>query len=108
MALPKGPVYQQLGARIRELRTAISMTQAELAHATSLTRTSITNIEKGRQPVQVHVLLLIADALGVKTTDLLSPFDRVLGDSRITMPRGLDASVSDWVKRVLREDANGG
>ena len=36
-----------------------------------LTRTSITNIEKGRQPIQLHSLYLVAQSLGVEVKDLL-------------------------------------
>lgn len=39
--------------------------------ALGLSRTSITNIERGRQPIQLHTLYKIADVLGVEPTALL-------------------------------------
>jgi transcriptional regulator with XRE-family HTH domain len=60
------------GAGKRELVAAASaagegtgLTQEALASQVSLTRTSITNIEKGRQKFLLHTLFDIASALGV-------------------------------------------
>lgn len=53
------------------------MTQDTLAQKLSLTRTSIINIEKGRQQVLVHTLADIASALGVPVGELLPPQDDV-------------------------------
>jgi transcriptional regulator with XRE-family HTH domain len=47
------------------------MSQEALADLVSLTRTSITNIEKGRQKLLVHKLLEIAGALGIDVVSLL-------------------------------------
>lgn len=55
-----------LGAVILELRKRKRVTQIELAKAVGLERTSITNIEKGKQKISVHTLAAIADALGVE------------------------------------------
>jgi transcriptional regulator with XRE-family HTH domain len=53
------------------------MTQDNLALRLSLSRTSIINIEKGRQQVLVHTLADIASALGVPMTELVPPQDEV-------------------------------
>lgn len=107
VATPKGAVYQQLGLRIRKLRTEARMTQEELGHATSLTRTSITNIEKGRQPVQVHLLLQIADVLGTRASILLAPLERDPAGPEVELPQGLDRSKAEWALRVLGEGSRG-
>ncbi len=49
------------------------LTQAELGGAVGLTRTSITNIERGRQRILVHTLFEIAAELGIEPRDLLPP-----------------------------------
>lgn len=49
----------------------MEMTQEELGRQVGLTRTSITNIERGRQRVQVHTLYAIAGALRVQPAELL-------------------------------------
>jgi DNA-binding XRE family transcriptional regulator len=67
--------YVVLGRQIAQARQS-KMTQEDLALKVSLTRTSIINIEKGRQQLLVHTLVDIAAALGVPVTDLLPP----LGD----------------------------
>ena len=49
------------------------MTQEAFAKAVGLSRTSITNIESGRQPVSLHTLYAMADILAVEIGDLLPP-----------------------------------
>jgi transcriptional regulator with XRE-family HTH domain len=65
------PFYASLGKRIAKVRTSRKTTQEELAKRLSLTRTSIINIEKGRQQVFVHTLTDLARALGVSPSHLL-------------------------------------
>jgi transcriptional regulator with XRE-family HTH domain len=64
-------VYAAIGSAIRARRDAIAMTQKALAELTGLSRTSITNIERGGQAVLVHQLLELAKALRVPPTSLL-------------------------------------
>ena len=64
-------VYIEIGKRIAAARVASGMTQAELAEAISLSRTSVTNIEVGRQKILVHMLLEIAALLRVEVSKLL-------------------------------------
>jgi transcriptional regulator with XRE-family HTH domain len=63
--------YLVVGELIRAARGAARMTQAQLAEGANLTRSSIANIEAGRQRVPLHVFALIADALDVRPTRLL-------------------------------------
>lgn len=63
--------YAEVGRRIAVTRKKREITQAGLAKKISLTRTSITNIEKGRQKILIHTLIEIADILDVKLSDLL-------------------------------------
>lgn len=53
-----------LGLNIRALRKMRGMTQAELAARAGVERTSITNIEAGRQMLTVATINAIAGALG--------------------------------------------
>jgi transcriptional regulator with XRE-family HTH domain len=83
----------------------VKLSQDSLARAVGLSRTSITNIEKGRQPVQVHLLVKIADALGATSASLLpaQPKDarRVSGEAL----RKLPAESKRWVEKVLSTTA---
>lgn len=54
-----------LAARIRRLRTALGMTQAELSEATGITRSHISAIENGRCNIRLDSVDKIARALGV-------------------------------------------
>jgi transcriptional regulator with XRE-family HTH domain len=64
-------LYREIGARIRAEREDLGFDQIELAEHIGLTRTSITNIEAGRQRMLIHTLYALADALGVSITCLL-------------------------------------
>lgn len=63
--------YEEVGRRIRTARKEWKLTQEELGARVSLTRTSITNIEKGRQKLLLHTLADIAHALRVEPVRLL-------------------------------------
>lgn len=64
-------IYKEFGCRLRDARKAADMTQESLAEQVGLSRTSITNIEKGRQRIPLHVLFLLASAVGVHPATLL-------------------------------------
>src|SRR2546423_14326366 len=65
------PLYAALGKRIRALRRQANLSQEDVAERVGLTRTSITNIERGRQQLQIHTLVAIAHTLGVRLDELL-------------------------------------
>jgi transcriptional regulator with XRE-family HTH domain len=66
-------IYESVGKRIQELRTAKRITQAMVAEEARLTRQSVANIEHGRQRFLLHTLIDIARALGIPPADLLPP-----------------------------------
>jgi DNA-binding XRE family transcriptional regulator len=55
-----------LGPHIKALRRMKRMTQAELAQAVGLERTSITNIERGNQALTDVMALKMAEVLGYR------------------------------------------
>jgi len=63
--------YEAFGERVRSYRSAGGMTQEELAAKVGLSRTSITNIEKGNQQVLLHQLQIFSEALAVRVEQLL-------------------------------------
>lgn len=63
--------YPAVGAAIARRRRELGLSQAALASAIGLTRTSISNIEKGRQKMLLHTFLDIATALAVPPEKLL-------------------------------------
>ena len=67
-----GPIYEAFGNAIREARQDADMTQGDLGLKVGLTRTSIVNIEQGRQRVLLDDLFVFAKALKVKPQKLFS------------------------------------
>lgn len=61
----------KLGKRIRELRLAAGLTQAELARRTGIHRPNIARVEAGRHTPSLETLARIAQAIGVPTTRVL-------------------------------------
>lgn len=60
-----------LGKRIRELRSALGLSQEEFAHRAGLHRTYIGAVERGERNVSLDNILAIARALRVSTSELL-------------------------------------
>lgn len=64
-------MYPRVGERLRQARVERGLTQEALGQAIGLTRTSVVNIERGRQKVMLHTLYAVAEALRVSLMDLL-------------------------------------
>lgn len=101
-------VREQFGRTIRGARRERGLSQGALAALVELNRTSITNIEAGRQGVSVEALLDLAEALQVAPGDLLptrpSKSEEVL-PGRLT--RGLRDDEEAWVSQIVRSTARG-
>lgn len=98
--------YQEFGRRVREARrNANRMTQETLARRLRLSRTSITNIEKGDQGVPLHTFVQMAAILGVEPAFLLPA--AALGDAPEPVPArllgGLDKAERRFVGRVVAD-----
>lgn len=63
--------YRELGKQIAVKRRSLNKTQEELAKAVGISRTSITNIEKGGQRILAHTVFEIARELGTDLSVLL-------------------------------------
>ena len=61
----------KLGQRIRELRLAAGLTQAELARRTGIHRPNIARVEAGRHTPSLETIARLANAIGVPTTRVL-------------------------------------
>ncbi len=61
-----------IGSRIRALREARAITQAQLARVAGISRPTLANYEAGRQTMTVRALDAIARALGVDLDELVA------------------------------------
>ncbi len=73
MAIRK--LYVDFGDRVRRRRTELGLTQDAVARQIELSRTSVANIEAGRQAVLLHQLIDIARALDAPADTLLPEDD---------------------------------
>lgn len=96
--------YIELGRLIKEKRKRILLNQSALGDSVGLSRTSITNIERGRQQVALHMLYEIASALRVEPQDLL-PAKRFLEKKRTLRlsDRHLSQEVADKIAELYTE-----
>lgn len=68
---PIETVYRQFGSKVESIRAALGITQEELAKRVSLKRTSICNIETGRQRILLDDVEKFAIALGTSPKFLM-------------------------------------
>lgn len=94
-------LYRLIGERIKSAREGVGLSQAKLAKRLGLSRTSIVNIEAGRQRAPVHVLWHIAESIGTEL-GLLIPNQ---SDYRAqTDPVSLDAEMITKIEEAANGD----
>ena len=94
-------LYQEIGRRVARARTAAGLSQAKLAAKVKVTRTSVVNIERGRQRPPVHLLWAMAEALDVEAGSFL-PRRRELAERGA--PVQLDATTVASIEQAARDD----
>ncbi|HAA30005.1 MAG TPA: hypothetical protein DCE56_22860 [Cyanobacteria bacterium UBA8553] len=95
--------YRDLGRRIREAREKRHLTQEALAVEVSLTRTSVTNIEKGRQQLLVHTLVEISRALNVAPESLL-PEPQSSTQELDDLLKTESPQAQEWIRAVVDKE----
>lgn len=65
--------YLEVGEKVRAVRKAAGMDQENLARHLGLSRTTIINIEKGRQRLSLEQAWLISHIFEISITNLLPP-----------------------------------
>ncbi len=63
--------YYAIGQRIRKIRKAHELSQEQLAEQIGISTTHMSHIETGNTKLSLPVLVAIANALNVRTDDLL-------------------------------------
>jgi transcriptional regulator with XRE-family HTH domain len=91
-------VNTQAGKAVARARKKIHLSQEDLARVLNITRTSVSNIERGKQSMSLTMFCKIADILHVSAPDLLS---QAL-DSNYQPKADIDAPA--WVQRMISEN----
>lgn len=99
--------YSVVGGRIKEIRTRSRMTQNELARHLGLTRSSVANIEAGRQRVQLHWLAQIAVMLDADIKDLVELPERERESLDMPDTEKLPDSTAEFVAIAMRRAGGG-
>lgn len=68
---PDDNLYRLIGLRVANFRNKKKISQAALAEQVGVARTSVTNLESGRQRVTLDHLNQIAEVLGVELSELM-------------------------------------
>jgi transcriptional regulator with XRE-family HTH domain len=107
VATPTDPYYERVGERVRTRRQSKRITQEALAVALGVNRTTLVNIEKGRQRLAVHQLVRIADHLGCPAAELIpsNEEDTLLSDRQRSNVR--DEVALGFVRDVAAEARRG-
>jgi len=99
--------YRGLGSKIAVGRKKAHLTQEHLGRVVGLSRTSITNIEKGRQPIFAHTLAQLATVIQVPVAELIKQ-DQSGGVAK-DLPsnvEGLDPRKQQWIRRIVALDGD--
>lgn len=93
------------GAAVRRLRERRTITQAELAERVGLGRTSMTNLERGRQNPPLSLLPDLARALGVTPTELINEATSAPGevDHDVLATTVQDDQLRKWANQVIAD-----
>lgn len=102
--------YKEFGKKLKDFRGKAHLTQSELAERVGLSRTSVTNIEVGRQKIPLHLLYTLAASLGVEPAQLLPRKEnlsvRYSASGSLTELLGKSFELNDasheWLARVLK------
>jgi transcriptional regulator with XRE-family HTH domain len=105
-------LFKLVGRRVQKRRKG-RYSQEELADLIGVSRTSITNLERGRQRIPLHQVAGIAHALGCEISDLLPTLEELgppqATESRSEEPRVVVGDLTPGARAVLeRYTAKGG
>lgn len=97
-------IYAEVGRLIRQRRRQLELTQEQLASVVGLSRTSLANIENGRQKVLVHHLFAFASSLGMEPAELLPrATSRLVTRDEVKFPKHLSAHHRSQLATLIDE-----
>jgi transcriptional regulator with XRE-family HTH domain len=100
-------LYKEIGQRVKAKRLKLKLTQGQLANAAGVLRTSITNLEAGRQKTPLHVLYELCAVLEIEMVELLPSRSSVMQPETVSMEiGGRVAAVPPKSAKVLQKLLN--
>lgn len=105
-------IYKEIGQRIRIARENKNLTQEDLGKLVNLTRTSITNIEGGKQKIPIDSLYNFAEVLNTNVYSLLPNEGTLL--QNIQLPgyeediSQIDTDIIIFAKKIYAHSIQGG
>ncbi len=108
MQIEKERLYEMIGTRVRSRRMLGHLTQSQLAQAVGVLRTTISNIESGRQQAPLDVLYNICAVLKCDIGALLPSVGELTQVSTVLMDidgitHQLPPRTAQFVKQLLEE-----
>lgn len=97
-------LYREFGRLLRRRRERAHLSQEVLGKRVGLTRTSISNLEAGRQRLPLHLVYRFADVLGIEPGELM-PHPDESEDGLEGLLNDVDELRRDWVRRVIGQVA---
>lgn len=95
-------LFQYIGQRLRERRQAIDVTQADLAQRLGILRSSLANIESGRQRVPLITLYRLCFELNSDLTSMLPSVDTIVPRNTIVVtPESAPPKTLAIINRLL-------
>ena len=96
-------VQAGFGSRLQQARNEKNLSQKQLAEALRITRTSVSNIERGRHRVFLDQVYLAARFIGVNVQDLLPPRDEIfVSPAEPSLAEGVPDSVVEELSSVAK------
>lgn len=97
----KDPALAQIGARMRQLRTSLRLTQAEVAEAAGIEPSFYGQLERGTNTPSVKTLMAVAEALHVAAADLLPSPNHPIGQRYTSVIEGMLSKLPDRDQRLV-------
>lgn len=88
MRVGENELYRLIGERLRQRREELGLKQSDVAAEVGLRRTSVTNIEAGKQKPPLHVLYGVCIALDIEPAQLLPSNTEVLAHRLVAVEVG--------------------
>ena len=86
--------FENLGPRMKDLRTQMHLTQADVASALDVTPGYICNVENNRTAMSLRILMYYANLLGISLDSLIGQIDSEYQST------ALDHELTDMISKM--------